>query len=527
MDQIGRNRTRSASQRNPIPRLLAAASEQDGAAIVLFDSGGTILYANQAAEKVLGIARSDLVGRPIPAPGYDAPGGELFRMMRDSLGAGDVRSGRITATDSDAGLCALDVRVSPLRNERGAVKHHVLVGRDASHEALLERELRQAQKMEAIGALVGGIAHDFNNILGTVISCAEIALDDTPEGSPVREDLEHVLKAGRRGKSLIRQILTFSRSSEQEFAPSQLEPLVKEILKLLRASIPASIEIREKIEPGRHIVLADSVQIHQILINLCTNAAHAMQDKGGVLEVRLGRIDVDPQTAGCSPDLHAGPYVRLTVKDSGHGMTPKVLERIFDPFFTTKQGGTGTGLGLPVVRGIVRSHGGALLVESEPGRGTAFHVLLPPAEPVGELAENAPPPSPAPGGRERILLVDDEEDLVYAGEKALGRLGYEVTAASSSLEALELFRSKPEAFDLVITDQNMSRMSGVELAREILALRPGIPILLCTGFSPDSDEGIPLERARSIGIREVHMKPLERKEMAEAIRRVLDESKSG
>jgi CheY-like chemotaxis protein len=251
-----------------------------------------------------------------------------------------------------------------------------------------------------------------------------------------------------------------------------------------------------------------------------------MQAKGGVLEVSLAGVDIDSQTAAGSSDLHVGPYVKLTVRDTGHGMTPKVLERIFDPFFTTKKEATGTGLGLPVVQGIVRSHKGALLVESEAGVGTAFHVLLPAVEPGRDLSADAPFPS-APGGNETILLVDDEEDLIYAGEKALRRLGYEVFASSSSLEALELFRAQPERFDLVITDQNMPKMTGAEMAREMLLIRPGIPILLCTGFGPDSDEGVSFQEAQSIGIREVHMKPLERHEIAQAIRRVLDQSKQG
>lgn len=526
MNSIYRHTTGANDMQEPLLRLLAAASEQEETGIVLFDTDGMIHYANCAFEKVAGINRNDLIGRIIPNSANGTPGEEIFRMMRDSLGCGDVQSARFTSRDDDADLCAIDVRVSSLRDEFGIVTHHVLVSRDVSREVLLERELRQAQKMGAIGALVGGIAHDFNNILGTVLSCTEIALDDTPKESPVREDLEHVLRAGRRGKSLIRQILTFSRSNEQEFEPSQMEPIVKEGLKLLRASLPASIEIRQDISPGPHIVLADAIQVHQILINLCTNAAHAMQPKGGILDVSLTRVDIDSKTAAGSPDLHEGPYVKMTVRDTGHGMTAKVLEQIFDPFFTTKQGGTGTGLGLPVVQGIVRSHKGALLVESEPGVGTAFHVLLPAAERGRDLSEDVLFPS-APGGSERILLVDDEEDLIYAGEKVLRRLGYEVLATSSSLEALELFRAQPEQFDLVITDQNMSKMTGVELAQEMLRIRPEIPILLCTGFDPDSEEGVSLKQAQSIGIREVHMKPLERHEIAEAIRRVLDESKSG
>lgn len=526
MNRVYQNKTRNNDSRESLLQLLAAANEVDEAGFSLFDTNGTIHYVNRAFEKVVGIAGSDLVGRVIPSPANDVPGEEIFRMMRDSVGCEDTVSGRFATRDDHTGVGVIDVRIRPLQDELGVVTHYVLVSRDVTHEALLERQLRQAQKMGAIGSLVGGIAHDFNNILGTVISCTEIALDDTPEKSPVREDLEHVLKAGRRGKSLIRQILTFSRSSEEEFEPSQMEPIIREGLKLLCATLPASIEIRQQVGPGNHIVLADSVQVHQILLNLCTNAAHAMQAKRGILEVSLTRVDIDPQTATESPDLRVGPYAKLTVRDTGHGMTPQVLERIFDPFFTTKQGGAGTGLGLPVVQGIVRNHKGALIVESEPELGTAFHVFLPLVEAGRDLSGDATLPS-APEGNGRILLVDDEEDLVYAGEKMLRRLGYEVLASSSSLEALELFRARPESFDLVITDQNMPKMRGVELAREILNIRPRIPILLCTGFSPDTDEGVTLKQANSIGIREVHMKPLERYEIAEAIRRVLDESKSG
>lgn len=526
MNRTCRHKTATNDKTEPLQKFLAEASEQDEAGIVLFDTKGTILYVNPAFEELGGIARSELIGRAVPVFAKGATVEGIFRLMRDSLGSKNVRCARFTTGNDDAGLRAIDARVSPLRDELGAVTHHVLTIRNVSREALLEKQLRQAQKMGAIGALVGGIAHDFNNILGTVLSCTEIALGETPEESPVREDLEHVLKAGRRGKSLIRQILTFSRSHEQEFEPSQMEPIIKEGLKLLRSSLPAKIEIRQDIPTGPHIVLADAIQVHQILINLCTNAAHAMQPKGGILDVSLARVDIDSQTAARSPDLHEGPYVKMTVRDTGHGMTAKVLERIFDPFFTTKPGGRGTGLGLPVVQGIVRSHKGALLVESEPGAGTAFHVLLPVAEPREDFSEDVLLPS-APGGNERILLVDDEEDLIYAGEKALRYLGYEVVATSSSLEALELFRARPGQFDLIITDQNMPKMTGVELVREILSIRPGIPILLCTGFGPDTEEGISLKEAQSMGIREVHMKPLERHEIAEAIRRVLDESQSG
>jgi len=348
-----------------------------------------------------------------------------------------------------------------------------------------------------------------------------MALDDTPKESPIREDLEHVLKAGRRGKSLIRQILTFTRTSEQKQEPTQMEPVVKEGLKMLRSALPANLEIRQVFTCRQGLVLADAIQIHQILMNLCTNAAHAMGAKGGLLEVILDEVEIDRQTKATSGNLQAGPYVRLTVRDTGHGMRREVLERIFDPLFTTKEQGTGTGLGLPVVHGIVTSHHGAVKVESEPGKGTAFHVYLPRVEPEGKFLEDDRPPS-VPGGKERILLIDDEEDLVYAGVKMLRRLGYEVVGCSTAAEALALFQAHPERFDLVITDQSMPKMTGTELAKAILSLRPGFPIIICTGFSPDSGEGITQKQAEALGIREVHLKPLERFETAAAIRRVLD-----
>ena len=302
-----------------------------------------------------------------------------------------------------------------------------------------------------------------------------------------------------------------------------MEPVVKEGLKLLRSSLPANIEIRRELVSGPSLVLADAVQVHQILMNLCTNAAHAMQTGGGVIEVRLDEVTVGAPRVVNSGTLQPGSYVRLTVRDTGHGMRPEVLERIFDPLFTTKERGAGTGLGLPVVLGIVKSHHGAIAVESEPGKGTTFSVYLPGVEPGGGAAEE-PAVAPAPRGRERILLIDDEADLVYAGAKMLRRLGYEVVASSSSVEALELFRAAPERFDLIITDQSMPKMTGVELAKSVLSLRPETPIILCTGFSLDSEEGITVKQAQAIGIREVHLKPLERAEVAEAIRRVLDTS---
>ncbi len=526
MAKVGKGKAKKADAQQSLLRIMANAWENDESGIAIFSADGAVLYQNPAFDQLAGHTRLRIIDQEIRGLPNGGAGKEISQFMRECIDREDVGDRRFTIRDNAGRLREIDTRVSRLRDKSGVVTHYVLRSRDFTREALLEKQLRQNQKMEVIGALVSGIAHDFNNILATVITCAEIALDDTPEASAVREDLEHVLKAGRRGKSLIRQILTFSRTREQKLEPLQMAPIIKEGLKLLRASLPANIEIRQAIESEQDLVLADSTQIYQVLMNLCTNAAHAMHAKGGILEVSLAAVDVDPKTADGSPDLHTGPYVRMSVRDTGQGMSRKVLERIFDSFFTTKEHSTGTGLGLPVVQGIVKSHKGAILVESEPGKGTSFHIFLPRVEPGMDCSVDAPPPK-APRGNERILLVDDEKELVYAGAKMLRRLGYKVVASPESLEALELFRAQPDLFDLVITDQSMPKMTGVELAREILSIRPGVPVILCTGFGPDSGEGITLMQAKAIGIREVHRKPLERHEMAEAIRRVLNEGKSG
>jgi len=507
--------------RNSLTALLASTHEETDAGVAIFDRDGFVRYLNPAFERFTGYVRSETTGRDLPGLLADSSNPELLQLMLAALGREDTPSSRLAITADHGRLGEFEVKISPLRRVTTEVTHYFVVIREVTREVLLEKQLREAQKMEAIGALAGGIAHDFNNILGTVISCTEMALDDTPKESPIREDLEHVLKAGRRGKSLIRQILTFTRTSEQKLEPTQMEPVVKEGLKMLRSALPANLEIRQVFACRQSLVLADAIQIHQILMNLCTNAAHAMGAKGGLLEVILDEVEIDRQTEATSGNLQAGPYVRLTVRDTGHGMRREVLERIFDPLFTTKEQGTGTGLGLPVVHGIVTSHHGAVKVESEPGKGTVFRVYLPRVEPEGNFLEDDRPPS-VPGGRERILLIDDEEDLVYAGVKMLRRLGYEVVGCSTPAEALALFQAHPERFDLVISDQSMPKMTGTELAKAILNLRPGFPIIICTGFSPDSGEGITQKQAEAVGIREVHLKPLERFETAAAIRRVLD-----
>jgi signal transduction histidine kinase/DNA-binding response OmpR family regulator len=382
--------------------------------------------------------------------------------------------------------------------------------------ARLESQLRQAQKMEAVGTLAGGIAHDFNNILTGILGNTEIARFDLPPNHPTQEALNELLRAAHRAKDLVAQILTFSRQREQQRTVVRLWPVVREALKLIRASLPATIEIQTQGGANCPAVLADPTQIHQVVMNLCTNAAQAMADKGGRLEVKLDTVMVDAEMAGANAQLRPGRYVCLSVRDTGHGMDSATLERIFEPFFTTKAPGQGTGLGLSVVHGILQNHDGAISVQSEPGAGTVFHLYFP----ALESAVTEPPmvaPAFPTGNGQRILFVDDEPAVVHLSSNMLQRAGYRVTGSTSPKEALGLFRSDPDNFDLVITDLTMPGLTGTALSAELLRLRPQVPIILITGFASGIDD----RKARDLGIRALMQKPFSMQEMAEKVRSVL------
>ena len=390
---------------------------------------------------------------------------------------------------------------------------------DLTENKKLETQLQQAQKMEAIGTLAGGIAHDFNNILGAIILLSELSMLETPEGSSLHRHIEKILEAGMRAKGLVQQILAFSRQRDQERISMSISPIINEVLKFLRSSLPSTIKISHHIKKDLGLIEGDPTQIHQVVMNLCTNAEHSMREKGGVLDLKLERVDVDDKIAVLHHNLHPGPHIRLEVKDTGYGIEPATMERIFDPYFTTKGVGEGTGLGLAVVQGIVHKHGGAITVESEVGKGTTFEVFFPVIE--GEKKEiEEKGEAPLPTGTEHILFIDDEEVLAEVGKEALEHLGYEVIIRTSSTEALELFKAKPGYFDLVITDMSMPNMTGEQLSRELMKIRPELPIILCTGFS----HIISKEKAHEIGIKAFVMKPLVRKDLAETVRRVLDQA---
>lgn len=380
-----------------------------------------------------------------------------------------------------------------------------------------ETQLRQAHKMEAIGTLTGGIAHDFNNILGIIIGNTELALDDIPEGNPANLNLEEVLKASLRAKDVVRQLLSFSRQTDQERKPIKLVPVIQDTIKLLRATIPMSIDIRQDIDDSSDTVFADPTQIHQIMINLCTNAAHAMEDTGGILEVGIKNVVLDEVSAELYSDLTPGDYVKLTISDTGPGISPQIKDRIFDPYFTTKDIGKGTGMGLSVVHGIVKSHGGAIIIDSELDRGTTFSIFFQVIE--KEAVEEIKTEEELPVGNERILFVDDEAAMVDVGRYRLERLGYKIETKTSPVDALEAFHDNPDQFDLVITDMSMPQMTGDQLVKEILKTRPDMPTILCTGFSEKIDE----DKAKEMGIREYIEKPINRRDLAFMVRKVLDE----
>jgi two-component system, cell cycle sensor histidine kinase and response regulator CckA len=381
----------------------------------------------------------------------------------------------------------------------------------------IEAQLRQAQKMEAIGTLAGGIAHDFNNILAAIVGYSELILYGLPEDSPERYNAQQVLKASMRAKDLVRQILLFSRQrGEQPRQPVDILPVLTESLRLLRASLPTTIDIHHHFALNEGVVVGDPTQIQQVLINLCANGAHAMKDGGGVLTIHLDGVDVDGGFYVSGNKLTSGSYLRLTVSDTGHGMEPGVRERIFDPYFTTKGVGEGSGLGLAVVHGIVKRMNGAIGVKSAPGEGTAFEVYIPRSD--SAVASRNIESEPIPTGHECVLWVDDDGALVEVGKQMLERLGYQVVGTSNSAEALYIFQQQGDQFDLVITDFTMPQMTGMDLARQILAIRPGTPIILCTGYS-DSVDAVTAEQA---GICAFAMKPLAQRDLAQVVRRALD-----
>jgi PAS domain S-box-containing protein len=439
---------------------------------------------------------------------------ELLRLIEER-GMAQEFEAQFFRKDRSVGWMTLNL--SAVRDANGKIIRMEGTAQDITERKRLASLLNQAQKMEAIGTLAGGIAHDFNNILMPIIGYCELSLNAVPKDSRLHHNIEQILLSGNRARELVKQILTFSRKTEQERRPVQVSILVKETLKMLRSTLPSTIRIRQDIDAGAiyATTMADPTEIHQVLMNLSTNAAHAMREKGGVLSITLKNVDIDSVAISEIADLAPGPYLRLSVADTGHGIDEEVRQRIFDPYFTTKGPSEGTGLGLALVYGIVTSLSGGIAVFSEPGQGTTFDVYFPRTKtlrtPTVEASE------PLPTGKGLVLVVDDEQPIVDMLKEMLGGLGYDVAGRYSSDDALLAFKARPDSFDLVITDLTMPHMTGIDLAREILKIRPDAPIILCTGFSEAVDEN----RTKLLGIKGFLMKPIALRDLAETVKKVL------
>jgi PAS domain S-box-containing protein len=476
-----------------------------------------MLYISPAYEKIWGRTCENLYAEP--AAWLDAIHSEdrahvvQAAMTKQASGTYDEQY-RIVRPDGS--IRWIHDRASPVRDATGEVCRIAGVAEDITERRLLEEQFRQVQKMEAIGTLAGGIAHDFNNILAVIGGHTELLKMSLSQDPESMDGLEAVALATRRATNLVRQILTFSRQQEIHRQAIVLCPVIEEAVKFLRATIPTTIEIQVSISPDTPVVLADATQIHQVLMNLGTNAWHAMKDRPGILEVKAESFDVDQDLADAKPRLHPGKYARVSIKDNGKGMSPATLDRIFEPFFTTKAVGEGTGLGLAVVHGIMQSHEGLVSVYSQPGQGTLFHLYFPAhaSAAATAVANQAAVPT---GAGQRILYVDDEMPLVRLGKKILERLGYLVEPHTSVTEALALVRADPRRFHLVVTDQTMPGMTGVEFARELTRIRPDLPIVLTTGYTGNLD----LEHLREVGVHELLLKPPTIHTLGAAVHRVL------
>ncbi len=482
---------------------------------VMFTAQGRVEDANQAACRLFGMSREALRAADLGDLLTATDAKHVIDRLRclpegepEFFGEIQVRRVGGTPVPVEAGGAALTI---------GKQSYGLVSFRDITERKQLQTQLQQAQKMEAIGTLAGGIAHDFNNILAAILGYNELALLDIETVNPAHMNLQEAVKAIHRGKDLVKRILAFSRQDEQRKKAADISDVVGETLKMLRALIPASIEMQTRIDADVGTVEVDQTQIHQVLLNLCTNAAHAIGEARGLIQVLLERQVLTTSPERIHSELTPGIYACLTVTDTGGGIPSDLLGKIFEPYYTTKDSGQGTGIGLAVVHGIIRNHGGVVTAASQVGEGSTFQVYLPIVR--GTIQPEARDRAEKPTGSESILLVDDEQALQDIGEQMLRHLGYRVIAAGGSLEALELFRRSPEAFDLVITDMTMPHMTGEELARQLLAIRADLPIILCTGYS----EKITPENARQMGIRDYLLKPLTIGQLATKVRRALDE----
>ena len=482
------------------------------------DENGCFLDVNQAWLDILGYERHEVIGKWFG----DFLPLELVEVFKERFKKNIQRHDLIPNVEfpllkKDGSIAMVDYMARIGRDEEGHFIRTHCAFMDITESRKLEEQLRQSQKMEAVGTLAGGIAHDFNNILAVILGNTELAAFDIPDSNPAAMSLKAIRQASLRAKDMVQQLLAFSRKSDEKSRPFNMTPIIKESMKMLRSAVPTSVAFKQHLSGDLCNVQGDATQIHQIVMNLVTNAAHAMSEEGGLLEVNLENITLQEEKSCFDWVLSPGKYVRLKVRDTGEGIAPAIIERIFEPYYTTKEVGKGTGMGLSVVHGIVKRHGGGIRVESEVEKGTIFEIYFPALENAAE--EKKEPEGEIKGGSERILFVDDEESLVSLNQQRLERLGYNVKSTTKPMEALEWFRTDPDQFDVIITDMTMPQMTGDRLAAEVLKIRPHLSVIICTGYS----ERMSAKKAETLGVSKYIEKPIGLRNLASSIREVLDE----
>ena len=501
-------------------KLLATAVDQVAESVIITDTEGNIEYVNPAFEEISGYSLPEIIGKnPRILSSGQTPAFQL-KLMWKEISSGNVWRGNFINKKKDGSIYREVATITPVKDSHGVIRNYVGVKRDITQQQLLEEQVRQSQKMQAIGTLAGGVAHDFNNILTAILGYAELSQVRCEKKSLLYENLGEIVRAADRAAQLVDQILKFSRQSEKSVASLRIGLIVKEVLKLLRASLPTNIEIVSDIT-STAMVKADPTQMHQVIMNLCTNAYQALDGRGGLIELRLNTVRLSPREGVEIGNLKHGSYVCIQVKDNGIGIPPEYISRIFEPYFTTKNKQEGTGLGLSVVHGIVNDHAGAVTVVSIPGKGTCFTVYLP-------EAENNEEEKTTGTGKElatmtgTILVVDDEQPIVYFLEQVLAHLGYTVDAHVASTAALKAFEEKSEDYDLVITDMGMPVLTGLELMEKIKAVRPETPVILCTGYS----QYVTVDNYRKMGLSGFITKPFNAESIAREVYRILEAKKN-
>ncbi|SMC22890.1 PAS domain S-box-containing protein [Desulfacinum hydrothermale DSM 13146] len=496
-------------------RLLETAIDNTIECIMLSDRENRLTYVNRAFEKLTGYSAAEVLGKTLGILKSGRHDREFYQDLKSTIYSGRPWQGNMILKKKNGELYEVAASITPILSPSGHVDYFVSVHRDVTKEREMERRIQQNQRLEAIGTLAGGIAHDFNNILTPIVGYTEMCMYSLPRGSKIRENLEAVNRAAARASDLVQQILSFSRRSNQERKPIRIALIIKEALKLLRSTIPTSIEIRQDISATEESVIADPTEIHQVIMNLCINASHAMPD-GGLMSVGLHAVDLDREAIKMIPGCKPGRHLKLSVEDTGHGIAPEILDKIFEPYFTTKKEGLGTGLGLATTHSIVTACGGGITVYSEPGKGSRFDLYFPVARGVAtQVVEKT---AVIRGGHERVLIVDDDMEVLDLHRKVLENYGYSVTAETDPEKALALFEKSPADFDMVLTDMTMPRMTGDLLAAALLKIRPDLPVIVLTGFS----ERINKDKAQELGIRALLAKPVSVSDLLSTIRDIFN-----